>query len=417
MFALIDANNFFVSCERVFNPSLEGKPVVVLSSNDGNVIARSEEAKALGIPMGIPFFKIKHLAQENDVKVFSSNFALYGSMSSRVVEVLESLTNHVEVYSVDESFVELSNKTFVEDYLVWGKTTRFVIAQWLGIPTRVGFGPTKTLAKLANHWAKTSPDGVFYLDHTYTNVLKKTSIEKVWGIGPRISKRLEAEGIQTAYDFLNMHDSWIRQNFTVNGIRTAMELRGVRCFELDEQPDPQKNMVVSRSFGMPTTEYDQLRSYIALFVSRGAEKLRKRKLYTKNIGVFIRTSPFKEGPYYSNYHTTTVSDLTNDTRILISAAIRLLKVIYKSGFLYKKAGICFIDLSTDNNQLSLLGHDAPPSSAPLMIALDQINKKFGRNITKFGACGVSKQKAFEAIAKREILSPQYTTSWNQLPRV
>lgn len=419
MFVLIDNNNFFVSCERVFNPSLEGKPVIVLSSNDGCIIARSQEAKALGVPMGIPLFKVSSLIESHKVQVYSSNFALYADFSRRVINILEELAEHVEVYSVDESFIHFKERTPLEDLLRWSLHTRSTILQWLGLPTRIGIGPTKTLAKLANTWAKQFKEGICYVDQHHTDILKQTPIETVWGIGRRLSSRLHNHGVLTAFDFIHKSDSWIKRHYTIMGLRTAHELRGIPCLDLGESENTQKSLVVSRSFAQTTTEFETLYTYVSLLASRAAEKLRTRNLMAHEITLFIRTSPFRD-KFYSQSACLRMPHPTNDTRMFLDCAHRVLHRIFKIGFSYKKAGICLLDLTPSQapHQMSLfhVNHKENISSKPLMDTMDSLNKKYGTKTVGFGKCGLT-QSTDVNITKREKLSPPYTTSWKHLKTV
>lgn len=419
MFALVDSNNFFVSCERVFNPALEGKPVVVLSSNDGCVVARSQEAKTLGIPMGIPFFKIAALVKTHDVQVYSSNFALYSDFSRRVVDILESLAEHVEVYSVDESFIRFEKNTSLEEMLAWSKHARSTLLTWLGLPTRVGVGPTKTLAKLANAWAKKEAEGIYSIDQTCLEVFKQTPIEDIWGIGRRLSKRLHGEGIMMAFDFMNKSDAWIRKHYTVMGLRTAHELRGLPCFDREEGVS-QKSLVVSRSFAQTTANFDALYAYLSVFVSRAAEKLRQRDLRARTITIFIRTSPFQERTD-SQSACLNLPHPTNDTRILLDFAHRILKSIFRPGFPYKKAGVCLLDLCATGSpsQMSLFcaESETDASSEILMRTMDHLNKRYGNRTLGFGTCGLMQTNTTNHIVKRAKVSPPYTTSWKHLKTV
>lgn len=414
MYALVDCANFFVSCERVFQPHFNRKPVVVLSSNDGCAIARSEEAKALGVLMGAPLFTFQDLVKKHSIQLFSSNFVLYGDMSRRVLSILRSFSPQVYPYSVDESFVVLSHCRSTDEAMVWGRAMRQRILQWTGIPTRVGIGPTKTLAKLANAWAKKSEDGVMYLDQNYSAIFEHTPAESVWGIGRRMSKRLAQHGIVTAQQFKDLPDAHIRQMFTVMGLRTAHELRGRDCYLAEGVPEEQKSMLISRSFGQPITERERLKQTIAVFVTRLAEKLRAKKLKTNSICVFIRTSKHRHDHYESQAATIPLLAFTHDTITLIQAAHHALEQIYKPNLPYKKAGIYCGELQGDIRQDDLFENGAHPNRDKLFTTLDQVNRKYGRGTVKLASCGVALPTQVYALARQELLSPRYTTEWSDL---
>jgi len=296
MFALVDCNNFYASCERLFRPDLEGKPIVVLSNNDGCVIARSNEAKALGIPMGAPEFKYRKQMKKQGIHVFSSNFPLYGDLSARVMNVLEQLSPSLEIYSIDEAFADMSSFGNYDLY-EHGLEIRNRVLQWTGIPVSIGFARTKTLSKIANRVAKKTPKakGAFVLDNQdkINSVLKKIEIGDVWGVGGKYAKSLKASGIKSAYDLAQADESWIRRKYSVVLQRTIRELKGDSCISIEELPE-KKQLLVSRSFRERVTNYYQMRSLIAGYISRACEKLRKQKSVARSITVFIRTSPFSE---------------------------------------------------------------------------------------------------------------------------
>ncbi len=425
MYALVDCNNFFVSCERVFAPYLNGKPTIVLSNNDGCAIARSEEAKALGIPMGAPLFKFRDIVEAHDVKVFSSNFSLYGDISRRVVDVLHRFAPEVEVYSVDESFVYFPFDITPTDALEWGRKIRDVIWRWVGVPTRVGFGPTKTLAKLANNMAKERSDGVCYVGADYTDLFKKTPIENVWGIGRNNTKKLYSLGVYTVYDFTSKTNAFIRKNFTVVGLKTAFELRGVPCFTLEDAPEPRKNRLISRSFGEEVTQLADLKEALVQFCHAGGRKLRKAGQFASALGVFVRTNPHKNrknvtsGSAVLNFEAP-----TNNTLQLIKGVEALVKKVYVPGHAYKKAGIMLFELVQAHTprQQSMVpeegGYDHIGEAPALMEALDAIQKKCGRFSIGFGRYGLkARPSQSKWQGRREKTSPLYTTSWEQLPDV
>lgn len=420
MFALIDCQNFFVSCERVFQPHLNNKPVIVLSNNDGCAIARSEEAKALGIEMGAPLFKIRDLVEWNNVKVFSSNFALYGDMSRRVMDIIQSHIQDIEVYSVDEAFVEFPKHLTIDQCVEWSKDIRQKILTWTGIKTRVGIGATKTLAKLGNALAKQCHDGVMYIGAEDSHMFRDLPISKIWGYGRQFEKRLKKYAIYTVGQLLSRNREWVRKVLTVTGERTYYELKGVCCYPLTESIDDadQKSMIVSRSFSEEVSSIETLKDIITSYANNAGAKLRKKGLFTRNIGVFIRSSPFKD-TYYSNFLSVELPKPTNDTRILIEGATKALHQIFKSGVGFKKSGIVLFDLTNTDSvkQLPLENISTMFSSylgrnpGEVMKAIDYLNKKYGNRTV---CVGLSEKKSNQIIGKRKNVSPRYTTRWDEL---
>jgi DNA polymerase V len=325
LFALIDCNNFYVSCERLFQPMLHGKPVVVLSNNDGCVIARSDEAKALGIPMGLPAFKLTDLVQEHTIEVYSSNYTLYGDLSARVMTTLTQWTPEVEVYSIDEAFLQFATLP-LDALTAYGQTMRATIHQWTGIPVSIGIGPTKTLAKLANRLAKRSSEaqGVVALNSPFEieATLAQTPIEDIWGIGPGYTRRLHAHEIRTALQLRNMTDRWVRQELGIVGLRLVWELRGILCLPLALCPPPKQSLMVSRSFGRPITTLTEMREAVATYMTRAAEKLRRSHMAAGVLTVFLMTSRFTEEPQYANSVTMPLPVATQDTAELIQYAFQ-----------------------------------------------------------------------------------------------
>lgn len=423
-FALVDVNNFYVSCERVFNPRLEGRPVVVLSNNDGCAVARSNEVKTLGVTMGAPWFRMKALAEQHGIVALSSNYALYGDMSNRVVAVLRGFCPDIEVYSIDESFLRIETV----DHLfggagAMGHLMRARIRQWTGLPVCVGVGPTKTLAKLANHLAKKNEvfDGVCDM-HAIPRPeregwMGRVAVGEVWGVGGRLSARLEAKGIRSVLDLRNTSPRWVREQFGVVLGRTCQELRGVSCLELEEVSPPRKQIVSSRSFGERVESMDALREAVATFVSRAAEKLRLDGSVAAAVQVFIHTDRFKEDePQYHAAVTAPLAEPSADTLVLIGAAMAGLRAIYRSGYRYKKAGVQLVGLSSNQNRQGSLFEDAAKNerSARLMAALDAVNREFGRDALRSAACGTG-DAAWAMRASHR--SPRYTTRWDELPVV
>ena len=418
MFALVDVNSFYCSCERVFNPRLQRVPVVVLSNNDGCVIARTPEAKALGIKMGVPFFQIRELMRTHGLKAYSSNYTLYGDMSHRAMSVIGQFSPRAEIYSIDECFLDLSGFE-TKDLIEYGQTIRARVLQWTGLPVCVGIGQTKTLAKLANHLAKkhSSFNGVCDLAHMpeadQQSWLENTPVEDVWGVGRKLTPKLQALGMHTARDLQNASAERIRQHFGVVLERTVRELNGQVCVELETQPPPKKQIVVSRSFGERVTRYEDLLSAVITHTLRAGEKLRQQQSTAQSLLVFIHTSPFNDKePYYANSVSIKLLTRTSDSRMLVEAATKGLKRIYRSGYRYMKAGIMLLELSDQSMMQGDLWGDEQ-TDHPLMKTLDQINAKLGRHSVTFA--GSLNRAGWKM--KQDHLSKRYTTHWAELPLV
>lgn len=419
MFALVDVNSFYASCETVFRPDLRGKPVVVLSNNDGCVIARSAEAKALQIPMGAPYFKLKDEFRRHKVQVFSSNYALYADMSNRVMSTLESMAPAVEIYSIDEAFMCLDGMQRnhpLEDY---GRAVRARIKQETHLTVGVGIAQTKTLAKLANHAAKkwTKTGGVLDLSNIdrQRKLMALVPVEDVWGVGRRISKKLNAMGIMTAKDLSEQSTYTIRKHFNVVLERTVRELRGEPCLQLEEFAPTKQQIVCSRSFGSRITKYDDMREAICTFAARAAGKLRGERQYCTQIAVFVRTSPHAVGEvFYGNQSTGKVLTPTNDTRDIIRVAIEALDRIWLEGHRYMKAGVMLGDFYSEGvSQLNLFDENKQQAnSEALMRVMDGLNLS-GKGNLWFAGQGIQNTWAM----KREMLSPAYTTKVSDLPVV
>ncbi|EOW9281745.1 translesion error-prone DNA polymerase V subunit UmuC [Vibrio cholerae] len=419
VFALVDCNNFYASCEKLFRPDLKDTPVVVLSNNDGCVVARSREAKSLGIKMGVPVFQIKAEMQRHGILAFSSNYALYADLSSRVMRTLEEMAPRVEVYSIDEAFLDLTGIESAISLGEFGQQVRERIGHWIGITVCVGIAPTKTLAKLANHAAKKYPATQGVVDLTNPDrqrrLLALVPVDDVWGVGRRLSKRLNALGITTALDLANASPRAIRDQFSVVLERTVRELNGESCIELEEIPPTKKQIVCSRSFGVKVTQFELLREAICEYATRATEKLRKEQQQAKVMTVFIRTSPFKDNePQYSNSASGELLIPSCDTRDFIELASHLLKRIWKDGFRYAKAGVMLSDFYDPGMFQPGLFDDVSTrsNSQQLMSVLDTINQS-GAGKVFFAGQGTKKDWSM----KREHLSPAYTTRWDQLPRV
>lgn len=418
--ALVDCNNFYVSCERMFNPKLEGKPVVVLSNNDGCAVARSNEVKALGVKMGEPWFKLEKLAKQHGIIALSSNYSLYADLSARVMSTLATFSPKQVVYSIDECFLDLEG--FAPDSLAdYGQTIRKTVRRNVGIPVCVGIAETKTLAKLANHCAKkglAGHDGVCdfgRLDEAErSSLFASLPVGEIWGIGRKITERLQPMGIQTVEDLRVVNAARIRQQLSVVVERTVKELNGVPCIELEDAGTPRQQIMVSRSFGQEVSTLDDLSESVAYFATRAAEKLRKDGSVAGSVCIFIRTNPFKEkAPQYQRSIVVPLSQPSDDTLRLVNVAKWGLTEIYRSGFSYKKSGVLLMGLQPKGTIQSNLfeeptGHT---KSAKLMEVMDSINKRMGKGSLTIAASGTNQRWAM----RRERKSPSYTTEWNELP--
>ena len=434
MYALVDGNNFYVSCERIFRPSLQGIPAVVLSNNDGCAIARSNEAKALGIKMGAPWFQIKHLTDSHGLVALSANFALYGDISDRMMSLAAGLGPTQEIYSIDESFIGLEGVR--GDLVERSHKIRSRILQWTGIPCGIGIGRTKTLAKLANHTAKTAErkPGVYpgHLAQVCNlevlsvderqRVFEATEVGEVWGIGRRISKQLTDGGIKTVQDLVRMDVATIRKGWSVVLERTVRELQGTPCIGLDDAPAPKKEIASTRSFGHAVTELSDLTQAVTEFASRAAEKVRKQHSLASEVMVFIRTSPFRKDPQYSRSIVVPLRRPTADTGAIVQATVLGLRAIYCQGFKYAKAGVMLLDLQPDSiiqRELDLGGGDSLgdiADKARLMSALDAINKRYGRGTMKIASAGLDGDRRVWSM-RQERRTPAYTTNWADIPIV
>ncbi|MCW8859738.1 MAG: translesion error-prone DNA polymerase V subunit UmuC [Deltaproteobacteria bacterium] len=415
-FALVDCNNFYASCERLFRPELKDVPVAVLSNNDGCIVARSQEVKALGIKMGTPLFKVADIVKQHQVQVFSSNYSLYGDISARVMQTLEQFSPSVELYSIDEAFLELSGFSNLEEY---GHSIRSTVYQHVGVPVCVGIAPTKTLAKLANYAAKKfkATGGVVDLSDParQKKLLSIVPVSEIWGVGRKHTRSLEEIGITTALQLAQLDPRQIRQHYSVVMERTVRELNGEACIELDEAPAPKQQIVCSRSFGEKITDSATLRECLCEFTARAAEKLRGERQLTSLVNVFIRTSPFiKTDPYYGNSATGRLANPSSDTRELLTLTAKLFEAIWKEGYRYAKAGVMLGDFcSSDRVQYDLFTPIADdPQPDKLMQTLDNINHT-GLGKIWFGG----QRPRRDWFMKQELLSPAYTTRWDCLPLV
>ncbi|MBJ9132950.1 Y-family DNA polymerase [Citrobacter freundii] len=421
MFALVDVNSFYASCETAFRPDLKGRPVVVLSNNDGCVIARNAEAKRAGVKMGDPYFKQKNLFRRYGVVCFSSNYELYADMSSRVMSTLEAMSPRCEIYSIDEAFCDLTGVRNCRILQEFGQELKDAVYQNTGLAVGVGIAQTKTLAKLANHAAKKwqrQTGGVVDLSNQdrQRKLMAALPVDEVWGVGRRISKKLEAMGIKTVLDLADTDIRFIRKHFNVVLERTVRELRGEPCLELEEFAPVKQEIVCSRSFGERITDYDAMRQAICSYASRAAEKLRGEHQYCRFISTFVKTSPFAlNEPYYGNSASVKLLTPTQDSRDIIAAATRSLDAIWKDGHRYQKAGVMLGDFFSQGIvQLNLFDDNAPRrGSEKLMEVLDHLNAKEGKGALYFAGQGIQQQWAM----KREMLSPRYTTRYEDLLQV
>lgn len=414
MFALIDCNNFYASCERVFRPDLNGKPIVVLSNNDGCVIARSNEAKAIGIPMGAPAFEYEKLFQQHQVHIFSANFALYGDMSNRVMTIISDYAHDIEIYSIDECFLKINDHQLF-NLQKHGEDIRKKVTKWTGIPISIGIAPTKSLAKVANKIAKKYPEktnSTYIIDNEEKRIkaLKWLKIQDVWGIGRQHTKRLLAKNVFTAYDFTQMQDNWIQRNMTIVGVRLKHDLQGIPTLDLDEV-QPKKNIATTRSFETNYTEFDQLAERISTFASSCAEKLRKQKSCCNSLMVFIHTNAHRQDlPQYSRNIVVKLPFPTNSTIELAQFAHKALKKIFKQGFHYKKAGVIVQDFTPEDQVQMSLFENRNERHIPLMKAVDKLNTLYGQQ--KIRLASQDQKRVWKM--RQEKLSPRYTTNLNDI---
>jgi DNA polymerase V len=415
MIALVDCNNFYASCERVFKPSLNGHPVVVLSNNDGCVIARSEEAKTLGIEMGAPAFMIEHFLATNNVSVFSSNYTLYGDLSDRVMFTLSSFADKVELYSIDEAFLDLTSFTYT-NLTGYARQIKETITRNIGIPVSIGIAPTKTLAKMANRYIKkvNKDFGVYCLDtpNKIKEVLEFTLVGDIWGIGPQHKKKLLSNNIKTAFDLTKISADWMRKNMTVVGERLLNELKGISCIDWEELPPPKKAICTARSFGKLLSSKKDVGEAVANYAANCASKLRMQKSCTGLLHIFLQTNIHrKEDKQYFRSINVVLPEQTNSSNVLIEYAMKGFDIIYKEGFNFKKAGILVLDLIPENSfQHNLFESENKVRNIKIMKSLDGINKYFGKDLIKFATQGYQRNWKL----RQEKLSPCYTTNINQV---
>ncbi len=436
MLALVDVNNMYVSCERVFRPSLNGRPVVVLSNNDGACIARSNEAKDLGVQMAQPWFQVRHLQRSAGLIALSANFELYGDMSSRMMALAAEFAPRQEIYSIDECFLDFDGVR--GDLVAIGRALRAKVLQWTGLPTSVGFAPTKTLAKLANHVAKTAdrkpgsyPSALAQVCHLGSlneaqlhDVMRRTEVGDVWGIGRKTSARLHEAGVHTVFDLIQADVTALRRQFSVVVEKTLRELRGVCCLDVEDQPSANQQILCSRSFGEPVTELATLTEVVSQFASRVAEKLRHQHSVARAVQVFIATSPYR---HHDRQHAPTATlPLTRpsqDTAALVSAAVRALQSIHRPGFNYLKAGVMLVDLQPQQQAvqatLELFADEPAPAPPPrdrarLMSAIDTLNQRFGRGAVNVASATSPAARGGSHASRQERRSPRYTTRLDEV---
>ncbi|VAY89054.1 DNA polymerase V, subunit C [mine drainage metagenome] len=419
--ALVDCNNFYASCERAFNPKLEGKPIVVLSNNDGCVVARSNEVKALGLPMGVPWFQIEKMAKRHGILAYSSNYALYGNMSARVMQLLSQFSPQQEIYSIDECFLGLAGFEHW-DLIAYGQKIRRRIKQGTGIPVSIGIATTKTLAKLANHVAKKREgyggvcDFGRFSPRELDDLLKSLPVSEVWGVGRKLTPRLETLNIRTVQELKHADPRWIRQQFSITLERTVAELNGLPCIELEEESANKQQIISSRSFGRPVETLENLREAVSSYMSRAAEKLRAQHSVAGIVGVHIQTNPFNpEAPQYHPSQVVPLVKSTDDTRYLTQAALHGLQHLYRSGFKYKKAGVVLMALEAKATLHPTLFDDpaAEARSSRLMKVMDTINHRMGQDTLKLASSGIENSWRM----RRGFKSPNYTTHWAEIPQV
>lgn len=418
IFALVDCNNFYVSCERVFDPKLAGKPVAVLSNNDGCLVSRSQEIKDLGIPMGSPGFKYEALIRSKGGTLLSSNYSLYGDMSQRVMDVLSQFSPEVEIYSIDEAFLGL--KGFRQrDLQAYGTLIKETVQKWTGIPVSVGIANTKTLAKVANHFAKKVPafQGCLWLDnpHRTEEALRRLPVGDIWGIGRQYGKFLVQNKICNALQLRGAEDKFVDRYLTSVGHKTVLELRGYSCLDLDEAPSTKKSIVCSRSFSKQVSDYQELEEAVSSYITRATEKLRQQGTVAGHLSVFLNTNRFKEGPQYNSSRGSSLMPPSAYTPELIKLGLQLLDEVFLPGFEYKKAGVMLADIIREEDvPLSFLEPNyLDDKRRDLMKAIDRINHKHGRDSLFFASSGVKQEWQM----KRARLSPHYTTRWSDIPKV
>ncbi len=414
MIALVDCNNFYASCERIFRPHLIKKPVAVLSNNDGCVIARSNESKSLGLKMGEPIFKKRYLVDRHNIHLFSSNFALYGDISKRVFDIVARDVPAYEIYSIDEAFLDFSG---IKDPYNYAIHLRDKVRRWTGVPISIGISYTKTLSKVAGHIAKKSDDGVCYLKDKsqISDILGKLPLDEIWGVGVRYAIKLKKYGIHTASDLLECDETWVRKMMNVVGLRMVRELKCIPHFNLEEDRSMKKSICTSRSFSVEVKEYSRMSEYVSMFASRCSEKLRSEQACARSISVFMYTNRFRpRARQYSGYFSMDFHTASSDAITVTKLAIECLKKIFKSGYSYKKAGVTLSGIVPRNQvQLSLFDSSDRKKSDKLMETMDAINGNMGRDILKLSSSGINNKWKIG----KERLSPCYTTRWSDILKI
>lgn len=418
MYALVDCNNFYASCERVFQPHLIGKPIVILSNNDGCIISRSDEAKALGIPMGAPEFKVRAELKQKNIHVFSSNYPLYGDLSSRVMKILESFTPHIEPYSIDEAFLNFDGMS-IPDFHDYGSKMKYRLQKWLSIPVSIGFADTKALSKVANKIARKFPEktkGVYVIDTEEKRIkaLKWTEIEDVWGIGFRLNKKMKAKNINTAYDFtLSNNEAFIKKEMGVVGMRLKYELEGKSVLDLD-LPKDRKTIAITRSFDGNITTFDEMKERVSTFATVCAEKLRKQKSCCNNVIVYLRKDNYKtERQHYNFYKMETIPFSSNSSITISNIAVKMLKNMFEEGEIYKKAGVIVTGIIPENQKQFHLFEEENPKHLKLMKVMDDYFKKTGERKIRLGNQDL--QRTWKM--KQNHLSKKYTTDFKDILRI
>jgi len=415
-FAIVDCNNFYVSCERVFNPALKKVPVAVLSNNDGCIIARSNEVKALGVPMGAPYFTYRSFLHKHGATVLSSNYELYGDMSARVMDCITQHFPHTQVYSIDEAFIQLDGMTRAQAHTA-ATTLQQTIVQWTGIPVSIGIAPTKTLAKVANRFAKVCPHlkGIYAIEqpNEIAWLLEQTAVGDIWGIGRRYAAMLQSHGIHNAWHLQQADDAWIRKKMTIIGLKTVWELRGTACFALEHDDEPKQSIACTRSFGTAITSLAPLKEAVATYAARAMQKARAQQSGVCSFYLFIRTGRH-DADGYANGRSYTFSTPCTFTPDLIKQAHRLLMHLYRPGYRYKKAGIVLTQLAPSSaQQLHAFAPHTNPKHEAVMQAMEQIQEKWGTHRTRFAAQGIKQEWKM----KRAHTSPCYTTQWRDILKV
>jgi len=417
VYALVDCNTFYASCETIFRPDLRGKPILVLSNNDGCIISRNAEAKALQMPDLVPYFQVREQAKRLGCRVFSSNYELYGDISARVMHLLEHEAEELEVYSIDEAFLRLPSLASHGDYTQQGRRICELLLTQVGMPVCVGVAPTKTLAKLANRAAKKIKrfKGVCVLDSTekWQWLLARISPKDIWGVGGRITARLQELGITTALQLAQADPKLIRRHFSVVLERTLRELNGEACLDLEQEPAPRKEIICTRSFSYRITELGELQQAISLYATRACEKLRQQQGLTANVWVYLESFDKQVG-YLHRQRAIQLPHMTNDTRLIAAMASAALPALYRSGLRYKKCGIGLLDIRTRHyEQQDLFAAQQSLQSRELMQVVDRVNQRYGRHTVQLASTGVQAQWRM----KRDFLSPRYTTRWADIPKV